>query len=80
MSNHRRITMKIDLTEPGTPSGFTLHATPAGATLSVWVGSRELIAHLDPERLALAAEILCTRTGRMQIMGTVREFTVPTFE
>jgi len=78
MSNHRRVTMKIDLAEPGTPAGVTLHATPEGATLSVWAGPRELIAHLDPERIAQAAAILCARNGHMQVLGTVREFTVPT--
>ena len=80
MSKNRRVIMQIDLQEPGVPAGVTLHATPEGATLSVWAGPRELIAHLDPERTAQAAAILCARNGHMQILGTVREFTVPTAE
>ncbi|MCK2128153.1 hypothetical protein MX652_15840 [Thauera aromatica] len=72
--------MKIDLPKTGTPAGVSLHATSDGATLSVWSGQREMIAHLDPERVAQAIAILSARNGHLQIIGTVREFSVPVVE
>lgn len=72
--------MTIDLPQTGTPAGVSLHANAEGATLSVWAGQREMIAHLDPERVAQAVAILSARTGHMQIIGTVREFSVPPIE
>jgi hypothetical protein len=77
MTNNPRPSMRIDLAQSGTPAGVTNHATPEGATLSVWAGNREMIAHLDPQRLAEAAQIFADRHGHMQIVGTVREFIAP---
>lgn len=69
--------MQVSLPQNGTPAGVTITANPEGGTLSVWAGEREMIAHLDPERLAEAARIFTARHGHMQIIGTVREFVAP---
>lgn len=69
--------MHVELSRGGIPAGVTIAANPEGATLSVWAGDRELIVHLNPERMADAARILDARHGHMQIAGTVREFIAP---
>jgi hypothetical protein len=69
--------MQVELPRGGIPAGVTIAANPEGATISVWAGSREMIAHLDAARLAEAARILSAQHGHMQITGTVREFIAP---
>lgn len=72
--------MQIQIPPSGTAAGVTISANPEGGTLSVWAGDREMIAHLDTERLAEAARIFTARHGHMQITGTVREFVAPTIQ
>lgn len=69
--------MQVVLDRSGVPAGITVHTTPEGATISMWAGSREMIAHLDPERGAEVARILSAQHGHMQIAGTVHEFIAP---
>lgn len=69
--------MQVELPRVGIPAGVTITANNDGCTLSVWAGNRELIAHIDPARMAEAGRILEARRGHMQIIGTVHEFVVP---
>lgn len=59
-------------------AGLFVRTQPEGATLSLWVGHRELAIELDrAQRVQIAAALAGTDAAVLQIVGaTVREFEV----
>ncbi|OYD53061.1 hypothetical protein CGK74_14535 [Thauera propionica] len=59
-------------------AGLFVRTQPEGASLSVWVGQRELAIELDQAQRAQVADLLAgTEAAAIQIVGAVfREFEV----
>lgn len=69
----------MDITPHSAPlAGLFVRTQPEGATLSLWVGHRELAIELDQAQRAQVADLLAgTDAASLQIVGAAfREFEV----
>lgn len=71
--------MHIDLhrVDPD-PNGMVVRSIGGIKSLSMWIGDTELIATINDLQAKKVAQVLSDRDGLVQVIGSVRSFTIPT--
>lgn len=71
--------MHIDLPRANPdPNGMVVRSIGGIKSLSLWIGDTELIATIDDSQAQKVAQVLSDRDGLLQVVGSVRAFTIPT--